>query len=450
MGGYGTYMAQDERIRELISAYVDGEVTEDERLRAEAYIASSSEWRQYYEELLALRQTLQTLPRFTPTTDVAEYVIAKATRHAHTEPKPRVRPGRNPPWATSPTLWVMVTAGCVLLVGVIVYFGPMGSLFGPNGPTSHTQSVLSSGDKTRPDAHPAIPGTNKDVADHVAPATQGSTASMARTGSSAPSTTNPDDRSGPTGPQLAQSKSLVRSGRSESPESATTGLTTDRADQLPLTAMVIDLVLTDKGIREQVVDRAWVEVGIPSGQTIPVDAALEKALLGQRVFGGLGPEQLPAEGVGLPANVPYFQIFFIVATGRQIDAFLQRLDDLRATGDVSLVRLDLTMGTSDSVLFSALDRQARSRSDPSVASLVRVHPLLVDQQARQRLLDALRAAQQKQGAADAFLMEPPVRPEAEETNTPAANLDANLEEMEQLLFKVVLVVRSEATVRGAR
>src|SRR5690242_3794682 len=47
---------------ELLSAYLDGEVTADERARVEAWLAGSAELRQLRDELLAMRSELQALP----------------------------------------------------------------------------------------------------------------------------------------------------------------------------------------------------------------------------------------------------------------------------------------------------------------------------------------------------------------------------------------------------
>jgi hypothetical protein len=48
---------------ELLSAYLDGEVTADERARVEAWLAGSAELRQLRDELLAMRSELQALPK---------------------------------------------------------------------------------------------------------------------------------------------------------------------------------------------------------------------------------------------------------------------------------------------------------------------------------------------------------------------------------------------------
>ena len=56
---------------ELLSAYLDGEVTADERARVERWLAESSELRQLRDELVAMRAEIQSLPRQTLGHDLA-------------------------------------------------------------------------------------------------------------------------------------------------------------------------------------------------------------------------------------------------------------------------------------------------------------------------------------------------------------------------------------------
>lgn len=65
---------------ELISAYVDGELTAAERQRADALLASSAELRQWRDELVALRDDLRTLPRLRLSDDLAQRVLRQAEK----------------------------------------------------------------------------------------------------------------------------------------------------------------------------------------------------------------------------------------------------------------------------------------------------------------------------------------------------------------------------------
>jgi negative regulator of sigma E activity len=63
---------------ELISAYLDGELSSGERARVEAELAASPAARQLHDELRALRGELQTLPRTAASAGFADRVVAAA------------------------------------------------------------------------------------------------------------------------------------------------------------------------------------------------------------------------------------------------------------------------------------------------------------------------------------------------------------------------------------
>ncbi len=65
---------------ELISAYLDGELTAEEQARAEQILASSAEARQLLEELRALGGTLQSLPQEKLDEDLGPRVLQVAER----------------------------------------------------------------------------------------------------------------------------------------------------------------------------------------------------------------------------------------------------------------------------------------------------------------------------------------------------------------------------------
>ena len=67
---------------ELISAYLDGECTADERARVERWLAESAECRQLLDELRALRVSLGSLERHKLSEDLAAKVLARAGESA--------------------------------------------------------------------------------------------------------------------------------------------------------------------------------------------------------------------------------------------------------------------------------------------------------------------------------------------------------------------------------
>ncbi len=65
---------------ELISAYVDGELSAEEQVRVEQWLAESAELRQLADELRALRSSVQALPRHQLDHDLGPAVLRRAER----------------------------------------------------------------------------------------------------------------------------------------------------------------------------------------------------------------------------------------------------------------------------------------------------------------------------------------------------------------------------------
>lgn len=70
----------DEPREELISAYLDNELSADERAQVEKWLSEDAECRQLYEDLQALRGTLQSLPRHKLDHDLTPGVLRRAER----------------------------------------------------------------------------------------------------------------------------------------------------------------------------------------------------------------------------------------------------------------------------------------------------------------------------------------------------------------------------------
>jgi hypothetical protein len=74
-------MTNQER-EELLSAYLDGEVSPDERARVDAWLAESPELRQLHDELLATRAGFKSLPRYKLDHDLGSAVLKRSQRPA--------------------------------------------------------------------------------------------------------------------------------------------------------------------------------------------------------------------------------------------------------------------------------------------------------------------------------------------------------------------------------
>ena len=62
-------MNRNEKIKELISRYVDGEVTSEERLKAEKYLEDSPSLTTYYQELKKLSSVMNSIKPETTSPD---------------------------------------------------------------------------------------------------------------------------------------------------------------------------------------------------------------------------------------------------------------------------------------------------------------------------------------------------------------------------------------------
>ncbi len=64
--------------QELLSAYLDGELTADEQTRVELLLAENQAYRQMYDELRALRTNFEGLPRYRLQHDLSGQVLRQA------------------------------------------------------------------------------------------------------------------------------------------------------------------------------------------------------------------------------------------------------------------------------------------------------------------------------------------------------------------------------------
>ena len=444
MAGTVLDMTHDERIRELVSAYIDGALSEDERQRVEAYLATSAELRQYYEELLLVREAVRSLPTPVMSRDLVSSILERTAREnagwkvSGASPASRL-PSRERRAAR------MLFAGVAAAVAAVVLFSVwwlwQGTVPSPRRESSQPIAGVPK------EGNSAGQGVAGGSASQIGQARDAIATSDARTAD------RPTNSSPSIGLPQAGPRSFDPARPEENSAIARTAPPAERAvesqsepDAIPVVALVIDVVLTDKGVRERLLERALELCGIPTGQAIPVDAALERSLLAHRAFGAIGPEDLAAPGVEPPAREEYFQMMFLVATGHQYDAFLQALYDARGTGDVSLVRLDLASGSSDTALFSQLDRVVRRGEAQPDGRVTGVHPFVLTKQASDRLRDAFTAAQKKQGGPL-----PKLVPDSTDLQLPAIPANPqDIAEMERWLFKALVVVRSEASVRAGR
>jgi anti-sigma factor RsiW len=64
--------------QELLSAYLDGELTAEEQARVERLLAENAAYRQLHDELRALRTNFEVLPRYALSKDLSGQVLRRA------------------------------------------------------------------------------------------------------------------------------------------------------------------------------------------------------------------------------------------------------------------------------------------------------------------------------------------------------------------------------------
>lgn len=77
-----------DRFEELVSAYLDGELSSDERAFVEQQLAQSDEYRQLYQQLQRQHEQLQSLPRHRLSADFSDKLVKRLEALKATQPAP--------------------------------------------------------------------------------------------------------------------------------------------------------------------------------------------------------------------------------------------------------------------------------------------------------------------------------------------------------------------------
>jgi anti-sigma factor RsiW len=298
---------------ELISAYIDGEVTADERAHVEAALADSAEFRQLYEELKGLRSDLQALPRFHLPDDFALRVLERAElaspappaarRHAGQASILRRRQNRLRVWRTVAATAATIAVG---LLFALVYVAQQGG---------DGQPQLVEG----PTPAPVIPPE---------PAPD-------------PATDKPDI-------QLAEADF-------------------DR----PKYVFIVDLTLTPQAQQDQVFRKAMRRAAIDFDTGIPVDEDLEASLLDSRFIGDV---QKVVPGDGSQAAPDAIEMIYVSGNGNQINQAIADLQS-RPPAEILHTRFDMAIEPKERDVFRRLNDAIRfAEQEPSTSP--RARPLI--------------------------------------------------------------------------
>jgi len=105
---------------ELLSAYLDGELTADEQARVEKLLAANPQARQLLDELRALSATLQSLPQYKLGEDISQQILRVAERRMLTEPAEPPQPAKQPAEPRESRLGRMLSRRALIWSGLAV------------------------------------------------------------------------------------------------------------------------------------------------------------------------------------------------------------------------------------------------------------------------------------------------------------------------------------------
>jgi anti-sigma factor RsiW len=307
---------------ELISAYVDGEVSADERAQIEQALADSAECRQRYEELQGLRSHLRSLPHFTLPDDFHQRVIRRAERSmllAETKPTADAPPARavasvaSSPGASRRALrtWQTVAVSAAAVAAALLFALVMVSrrhrLDIPVGPSGPEQIVENDQDGGAPDG---VRSGEQWVAD-------------ARGGIS------------------------LR----------------------PAYVLVVDLTITPKGRKNRTFEDALKKAGVKFDPSLTVDEDLEDALLRSRYLEHVERVTEPDEEQAADDEV---SMVYVTGSGLALDAAIEDLRRKRPRDEIVRAFLDLAIKPQERAVFEGLDDAMRlAGAEPSVAPRAR-------------------------------------------------------------------------------
>lgn len=273
---------------ELLSAYLDNEVTLEERAEAEKALADSPEARRSFESLKQLQARLQSVPRLTLPADFHDRVVQEAERRAGAREVAAfsARPVGTTKWMRFAA--VAVTVAAVLVVAVIIAVKPQDSGTAENPLPGETDVVVQN----------PLPGETDDVVQNPP---------------------LPDDNV--QNPPLPDDNAIAKS---------------EQRIDLPF-IYVLDAAFTRQAQREGAFRKILKGVGVdfdPGQPDVKLDAKQRKDLLDTRLAAGVDQ---PAAGQ-VNEQFDIIEMVYMRATGSQIDEIYRQMvqhPQVRVVSDVA-------------------------------------------------------------------------------------------------------------------
>lgn len=368
---------RDNVTHELISAYLDGEVSGDERARAEQLLSADHEHRQVLEDMQALSKDMSELPSYRLDEQFAQRVMGAARKVDPTvvdEPPARPRTGA-PSWRWQGGAAVVVTAAALVLLAFFLNEPATN-----NTPSGERITKVQPTDSGRTDGkqptRPLTPLSDNHVGDapqqDAPPQDDERSMAKAATTSVATESARSTDQ---VGPESGGDAVVSASGDSLSPKQdaiAKSSREDRQLDQVPENGannsansvansvkpkievgpgrmsqkilLVIDVQLTKQACEAGQFEQLLLEEGVAFDTSAKVQPELEKSLLESRFF-----EPLDKNEAG---QRPPFTLVFVVSRSGAIDRVWQRMQQDPA--DFSRVSLDMALHPNDAKIFGRL------------------------------------------------------------------------------------------------
>ncbi len=395
----------DDYTYELISAYIDGEVSADEQARVEQLLSGSDECRQLCDELLAIRGNLQLLPSYKIGDGFHDRIVALIEESAGTPPVATLSAPR--PAATTPETHPrrLVVGAVSLIVTVAAVVALMFHL-----------ASRSADDLAQPPAdatpHDVAPGPNVPGESAVAENTPGEKA-------------------------LPQSPDPLETPEIDGTETQFVSLNPAFAKR-EFMALMVELIVAPEAVKDEIVQRALTNHGVAFANDIDVDEELGESILSHRMLKKNNAEEKePLDGESV-------QLTYVETTCGQADAVIRQF--WRGDHRIKRVRFDLAIVPDEYTMFQQM--HAAKMTDIAGAAVPRSedNPGPITSLARRLVVDEILQSQLIRNLGSLALLSYSSLPAQEARPTPPRHAEvpieiAKQEEMKNKPCAILILVR---------
>lgn len=352
----------------LLSAYLDGEVTSEERALVEEWLNDSAVHRETLDDLKRLRTDMQQLPKHQLGEGFVRSVLETAARQQPVPESERVDPAnvQQPVNAGRTSSWVrerwqglvltLTTAAALVLVVRLLVPVPMGDLASQNDPAGSPPSEVEGSNSVTDQQDPAIASNPSEVSpgSNVSQDTQkpGSVDKVAGTPDAVkePVTTPGETKPTETRPVPGTNNPTV-----SRPLPKVPGLEQLVGNRL---LFVIEVAVTPEGVKNRTLDQLLMNHGIVYDRAIEVDRPLEQSILKSRYLKGVVSKRDNKND-----NYMDVDLIYVVCNGQQIDDTTAALSDFPR--EITGHRFNLALLPHELQTFKSLNEAVASQWNQS-------------------------------------------------------------------------------------